>query len=55
MGLPEWLVILALALLLFGHRLPAVARSLGTSIKEFKKGVHESEEDSGKPSLPPSK
>jgi sec-independent protein translocase protein TatA len=32
-------------LLLFGKRLPGVARSLGSSIVEFKKGVKSSEED----------
>ena len=43
-GMPagsEWLVILVIALLLFGARLPAVMRSLGGSIKEFKKGMDE--------------
>jgi len=39
----ELLVILLVALLLFGHRLPSVARSLGQSINEFKKGAREGE------------
>ena len=41
-GLPggvEWLVIVLVALLLFGRRLPDVARSVGKSIVEFKKGM----------------
>ena len=42
-GLPhngmEWVVIGVIALLLFGKRLPGVARSLGTGIVEFKKGL----------------
>ena len=41
-GLPggmEWIVILVIGLLLFGRRLPDVARSLGKSIVEFKKGM----------------
>ncbi len=45
-GLPELLVILLLVLLLFGaKRLPEIARGLGTSIQEFKKGVKEIERD----------
>jgi len=42
LGMPgtwEWLVILALGLLIFGRRLPEVGRSLGKGIVEFKKGV----------------
>ena len=35
----EWLVILAVVLLLFGHRLPTMARSLGSGITEFKRGL----------------
>ena len=35
------LIILLIALLFFGHKLPGVARSLGLSISEFKKGVKE--------------
>ena len=41
-GLPgntEWIVILALGLLIFGKRLPEVGKSLGRSIVEFKKGL----------------
>jgi len=42
-GLPhngmEWVVIGVIALLLFGKRLPGVARSLGIGIVEFKKGL----------------
>jgi sec-independent protein translocase protein TatA len=39
------LVILIIALLFFGHKLPSVARSLGSSVSEFKKGVKEGEEE----------
>ena len=35
----EWLVVLAIGLLLFGKRLPEVGRSLGQGINEFKKGL----------------
>ena len=39
-GMGELLVILAIALLLFGAgRLPEVARSLGKAVQEFKKGM----------------
>jgi len=41
-GPAEWLVILAIVLLLFGaKKLPDLARSLGKSSKEFKKGLAE--------------
>jgi sec-independent protein translocase protein TatA len=38
-GHMEWLVIGLVALLLFGNKLPKVARNLGRSLIEFKKGV----------------
>lgn len=41
-GLPEILVILGLVLLLFGaKKLPELARSMGSSITQFKKGLKE--------------
>jgi sec-independent protein translocase protein TatA len=44
LGGPELLVIGGIVLLLFGPaKLPALASSLGKSIREFKKGVHEVE------------
>lgn len=43
-GFQELLIILAIVLLLFGStRLPQLAKGLGSSIKEFKKGVKEGE------------
>ena len=41
----HWLVIGAVALMLFGNRLPEVARSLGRSVKEFKKGLSDVKQD----------
>lgn len=35
----ELIVILVVVLLLFGHRLPGMARSLGSGITEFKRGL----------------
>lgn len=35
----EWVIILVVVLLLFGHRLPGMARSLGSGITEFKRGL----------------
>ena len=41
----ELLLILAVVLLLFGHRLPGMARSLGSGITEFKRGLQDGAED----------
>jgi sec-independent protein translocase protein TatA len=38
-GVWEILVILVVALLIFGHRLPAVARSVGKGYLEFRRGL----------------
>lgn len=44
-GPMQLLIIGLIALLLFGNRLPGVARSFGKSITEFKKGMKEIEDD----------
>ena len=46
LGYQELLLILVIVLILFGaQRLPDLARSLGSSVKEFKKGVNELKDD----------
>lgn len=44
-GIWELLIVLGIVLLIFGSRLPSLARSMGKSITEFKRGMHE--EDAG--------
>lgn len=59
LGMPgpfEMLIIAGLGLLLFGKRLPDVAKGLGRSVVEFKKGLREVTDDvdgAGKPPANP--
>ena len=41
----EWMIVLVVAVLIFGRRLPEIARGLGKSITEFKKGIKETEDE----------
>ena len=55
-GWPEIIIILVIALLLFGaKRLPEVGRSLGKAIREFKKSFREISEDIEEEEPPKSK
>ena len=44
-GWPEMALLLVVAVLLFGRRLPDIARSIGKSLTEFKKGLRETQDD----------
>jgi sec-independent protein translocase protein TatA len=53
LGMPELVVILLIALIVFGAaRIPEIAKSLGKAVKEFKKGASgaddEAKKDTGK-------
>jgi sec-independent protein translocase protein TatA len=41
----EWIVILVVALLIFGKRLPEVARSIGKALTQFRKGMEDIKSD----------
>lgn len=46
LGMQELIIILVILLLLFGStRLPQLAKGMGKSIREFKKGVSEGEDE----------
>jgi sec-independent protein translocase protein TatA len=52
-GIPELLLILGIALLIFGPRkLPELGSALGRTIKEFRKGVKEETAASKDPESP---
>jgi sec-independent protein translocase protein TatA len=43
-GTTEWIIILIIAVIIFGKRLPEVARNLGRSVSDFKKGMKDASE-----------
>ena len=50
LGMPELVVILVIAMLIFGAgKLPEIASGLGKGIRDFKKSVHEPESDRKSP------
>ncbi len=50
-GMTEILIVLVIILLLFGaKRIPDLAKSLGSSVKSFKKGIADQEEEDEKKS-----
>lgn len=54
-GMPggwEWIAIGLVMLLLFGSRLPSVARSIGDAMREFKKGVNDMSSEEPRPAPP---
>jgi TatA/E family protein of Tat protein translocase len=53
-GVPELLIVLVVAFLLFGaKKLPELARSIGRSTSEFKKGIREGEAHEEAPAASP--
>ena len=57
LGLPggmEWGIILIVGLLIFGRRLPEIARSVGKSVVEFKRGLKDVKNEIGVASTPTS-
>ena len=53
LGLPELLLILVVVLLIFGpRRLPEMAKGIGQSVREFRKGIRDMKDDIDKDDEP---
>jgi sec-independent protein translocase protein TatA len=53
-GLPEVLVVLVIALIIFGpKRLPELGRSVGKGIREFRASISGNDDDDESPPKPP--
>ena len=52
-GWQEVLIVLFIMFLLFGTRIPKIARSLGESIVEFKKGIGQGQQEADLPEADP--
>jgi sec-independent protein translocase protein TatA len=48
----EMIAVLVIVLLLFGHRIPGMARALGSGISEFKRGLKTGESEDRPESRP---
>jgi len=48
-GTQELIIVMIVILVLFGHRLPSVMRSMGRGIKEFKEGINDDVTDPDEP------
>ncbi|MEQ8765894.1 MAG: twin-arginine translocase TatA/TatE family subunit [Planctomycetota bacterium] len=54
-GLPEIIIIGVVAVLLFGKRIPEVARSMGRGITEFKRGIKDEPDENNRDKIEESK
>ena len=50
-GIPELLIVLAIVLLIFANRLPALGRQLGSGFREFRDSIRKRDEEPGKDEL----
>jgi sec-independent protein translocase protein TatA len=54
LGMQEMLILLVIVLIIFGgSRLPSLAKGLGESVRNFKRGINEGSEDADEPKEKP--